>query len=389
VNASISQSEHVSDYSTRDAAIALLRELDQNSLGGAIHEAEKTMARLREHSRNAHSIHTRAASSANSAVIPTTLSSTMVHTRRSRRLQKLSPYDEPASGSRTHMSTQPAMHASMCMRSSSTGALRNLLQSRVVQLGQARSASTFQWYLLTAVLRARNVTSRVEKHHNASYIRASRKPTMLFVSRRSHNDALSRRSHNDALSRRSHNDALSDEKLSAMVQSWPAGSCVAHVQQYESFSTRSQQQIGYYARLFGLSVQAEKLVFAHMRFWAILRQCCGSQSSIDNRLHVHSSRRGGGNSTASNRPRHSVDDPDYPACEMYSLSAVEQLVLATALSIRSPNEVYIEYGHAALYRGWCSHELAKLESGFDFNGKRLPNVDVDGEPLSRLNDSCC
>ena len=135
------------------------------------------------------------------------------------------------------------------------------------------------------------------------------------------------------VSRRLHNDALSDEKLSAMVQSWPAGSCVAHVQQYESFSTRSQQQIGYYARLFGLSVQAEKLVFAHMRFWAILRQCCGSQSSIDNRLHVHSSRRGGGNSTASNRPRHSVDDPDYPACEMYSLSAVEQLVLATALSM--------------------------------------------------------
>ena len=58
----------------------------------------------------------------------------------------------------------------------------------------------------------------------------------------------------------------------------------------------------------------------HMKFWSILRKCCGSQASQDQRLALHTA---GLTFNHTLKFKHAVVDYDYPACEVYQLDEVE------------------------------------------------------------------
>jgi hypothetical protein len=111
------------------------------------------------------------------------------------------------------------------------------------------------------------------------------------------------------------------------------------------------------------------LVSVHMRFWSILKKCCGSQASRDVRLAVHARR-----FNVSAVYRHSVADYDYPACEGYNLPVIEDLFMSTLLAQRFPAGLWVEAGHPSISRGWCTNERAKLEEGRDFNGRNCNHL---------------
>ena len=111
-----------------------------------------------------------------------------------------------------------------------------------------------------------------------------------------------------------------------------------------------------YADAFGLSTSHLYALLDFIRYWDVLRQCCGAQMSDDWRAALE-----GRNVTD---PEPAVDSPGYSACTMYDLDAVESLLMGT--------EVYRRFGaHAKRIRSlstwdgdftgkYCSNENEKI-----------------------------
>eukprot|EP00316_Scyphosphaera_apsteinii_P013690 CAMPEP_0119350148 /NCGR_PEP_ID=MMETSP1333-20130426/109912_1 /TAXON_ID=418940 /ORGANISM="Scyphosphaera apsteinii, Strain RCC1455" /LENGTH=222 /DNA_ID=CAMNT_0007362761 /DNA_START=633 /DNA_END=1298 /DNA_ORIENTATION=- len=120
-----------------------------------------------------------------------------------------------------------------------------------------------------------------------------------------------------------------------------------------------------YQPLFGLSDSQVKLVHSHMKYWQIIRQCCGSQQSIDSRIILH-------NSTV--RPTHAPDSYDQPSCQIYNLEQVEIAFLQTELSRKFPDALFPGGGRVPgdpliVTQGYCATTNAKIVKGYDFNGR--------------------
>jgi hypothetical protein len=76
-----------------------------------------------------------------------------------------------------------------------------------------------------------------------------------------------------------------------------------------------------YQDIFGLSDKQMEYLVEYLRYWEILRVCCGVQMSSDWRNQL---------SPVSNYSQHhDPHSPAYPACEMYNISQVENLMLKT------------------------------------------------------------
>ena len=78
-----------------------------------------------------------------------------------------------------------------------------------------------------------------------------------------------------------------------------------------------------YQQFFNIPTKLMDLVYEFMRYWDILRVCCGPQMSEDWRQTLLNN--------TSYRPHHSHESPAYPACEMYDLGKVETLYLNSVL----------------------------------------------------------
>ena len=81
-----------------------------------------------------------------------------------------------------------------------------------------------------------------------------------------------------------------------------------------------------YQQFFNIPTKLMDLVYEFMRYWDILRVCCGPQMSEDWRQALLNN--------TSYRPHHSHESPAYPACEMYDLDKVEELYLNSVLMKR-------------------------------------------------------
>jgi len=81
-----------------------------------------------------------------------------------------------------------------------------------------------------------------------------------------------------------------------------------------------------YQQFFNIPTKLMDLVYEYMRYWDILRVCCGPQMSEDWRQALLNN--------TSYRPHHSHESPAYPACEMYDLDKVEELYLNSVLMKR-------------------------------------------------------
>ncbi|XP_053397045.1 uncharacterized protein LOC123562512 [Mercenaria mercenaria] len=84
-----------------------------------------------------------------------------------------------------------------------------------------------------------------------------------------------------------------------------------------------------YQSIFRVSDKQMEKVTEYLRYWDILRVCCGKQMSADWRWHLLH--------TKHFTPHHELHSSSYPACEMYNISAVEQLFIKT--------NIYQKYAH--------------------------------------------
>lgn len=100
------------------------------------------------------------------------------------------------------------------------------------------------------------------------------------------------------------------------------------VQATDELARRGHQEFA--ARLadvFDLGSDDRRALYAYVRSWKVLRQCCGPQMSQD--WYRELLRRAG--TAVPGPPHHARDSPSYPACEIYDLDAVEAALLATAV----------------------------------------------------------
>jgi hypothetical protein len=124
-----------------------------------------------------------------------------------------------------------------------------------------------------------------------------------------------------------------------------------------------QKEVDDVARLFALTDEEERLVSHYMKWWSVLRQCCGLQSSIDHRMKMHN--------YTDYEAHHTAFDPTAPSCELYNLTVVEQEVLSNPLAKGFSNAVSYgtRYGDPPIRPGICAETDEKLRSGLDVNGK--------------------
>lgn len=109
-----------------------------------------------------------------------------------------------------------------------------------------------------------------------------------------------------------------------------------------------------YQDIFQLSDSQTEMLYQHMRYWDILRKCCGYQQSVHNRDILHQR----------------VDEygeaflyPNFPACSMYNISVVEDMFLHTELSKMFPEDLYLIHGgNKGMYitHGMCEREQQRI-----------------------------
>jgi len=91
---------------------------------------------------------------------------------------------------------------------------------------------------------------------------------------------------------------------------------VKYAQVISLLSARGHYIMEDYKAIFQLSDEQTDHMMAYIRYWDVLRQCCGKQMSEDWRSILVGSH--------DKPPQHDFGDSAYPSCEIYDLDAVEQ-----------------------------------------------------------------
>ena len=86
-------------------------------------------------------------------------------------------------------------------------------------------------------------------------------------------------------------------------------------------SKRGHTVIIEYQKYFSLSDTQKERALEYIRYWDILRVCCGKQMSADWRRQLAPSAR--------YKTHHDKNSSAYPACEMYNIGEVEKLLMNT------------------------------------------------------------
>jgi hypothetical protein len=265
------------------------------------------------------------------------------------------------------------------------------LYSRIVQHGDERSASTFQWYLLCSIQRACVLEANLTIPVICDRLEARR-----FVSRRQQQPFLHvakthlwKEPYNSSygaglLPEQSREDVPDgnasspgavvfisqkmDDKAAGYVRTettLPSGwGHIVYRQRYSQFIRDGLAVLHHvYRPMFGLSERATLWIHRHVKLWQVLRTCCGSQQSVQHRAVLHGL---SGNKQAYHQE--SYDDPD---CDIYDLQGLETAFLSTRLSRAYPNELYLADGRPdeRIVRGVCATWEKKIRQGFDFSGK--------------------
>eukprot|EP00966_Prymnesium_polylepis_P206561 4785590-Prymnesium_polylepis.3 len=246
---------------------------------------------------------------------------------------------------------------------------------RIIQHGEARSASTFQWYLLCSILRVcrwRNnkevnspkviCSSRKAETHAKGYDRYS----LQFSSRPPAGVKIKPLTLVQKTHQRPYRNAATHYFTSSYHPQKLLSYAVVH-QHYPEFVKHPLATVEDYAPVFNLTRTMVHEVQVHLRWWMIIRQCCGYQSSQDhrNKLHGFASR------------RHQPYDHDYVNCDVYRLDEVEKAFLETKLA-----RLYIPYAQfvredmsslrdTAISPGFCNRTNREILNGRDFNRRWL------------------
>jgi hypothetical protein len=200
----------------------------------------------------------------------------------------------------------------------------------LVQYGEPRSGSTFQFWLLQSISALKGFRYRVEKTHAAPDIANITSPC-IFRSLKQRRD------------RREY----------------------AYTQLYPNFSAHPMAEVKNLGLLFGLNNDKLRQLHVHMKYWSILRRCCGSQSSIDHRNKMH---------RKATALLHPFETYDFVECNMYVMPQVEHYLTQTTvyqLLRKAKMKVVLEFHRPPWTPGYCKKADEKLRDGLDFNDKKI------------------
>ena len=114
----------------------------------------------------------------------------------------------------------------------------------------------------------------------------------------------------------------------AAREEWAAkGHDVKYVQDKRTLDRLGHHMVYEYQDIFGFTEEQMADLLVYMRYFTVLRQCCGDQMSDDWRqalLPEDKKRKG-------YRPHHGAASPSFPACEMYDIDTVERLFMGTKI----------------------------------------------------------
>jgi hypothetical protein len=148
--------------------------------------------------------------------------------------------------------------------------------------------------------------------------------------------------------------------FTAARSSDPVWNGSAYQQQYGQFLAAPLEEVKRYQPIFNLTAKEVHSAMAYMRYWSIIRRCCGSQQSLVNRQRLHGC-----------KPSEPITSPQYPACETYNLTAVEELLHRLPGYQLFPFYPRMESSHGVgrpHYVGYCAETEHKIvEERKDFN----------------------
>ena len=206
----------------------------------------------------------------------------------------------------------------------------------IVQWGQPRSGSTFQYTLLCLIAKMRGRGTSPEPTCNfAPTLSADMlQPNTVFKTHR----------RPPATSNYSLFVSHGDERLETSGLPEPV------VVQTLARNKDLLNEVDRYRAAFGLSPDETEHIYGYMRYWSILRRCCGLQQSKYNRLRLHGC-----------AVPIAVDSLEFPMCEAYNLTEVEVLFTQTRLY----SYLQTDGQHTP---GTCEADEQLLRGGLEFSG---------------------
>jgi hypothetical protein len=131
---------------------------------------------------------------------------------------------------------------------------------------------------------------------------------------------------------------------------------LAYTQYIEDLEVRKLGVLFDYKQLFKLSDTEMRELYQHMRYWDVLRQCCGLQQSIYNRMVLHNI----------SLAEDSYLDLGYPACEVYNITQVESSYLNSVVSVKFPHDLRVDFTERLVYPGYCQDMEDLIRNGTEF-----------------------
>lgn len=205
---------------------------------------------------------------------------------------------------------------------------------KIVQLGQARSGSTFQYRLLCAIVRLRRKDVQCKWH---PYMKVSdtefTNPNISFV-HKTHTPIAEFQS-------------LHHESQIHVFSSGNMAQYAHYNQKKDNLQNCSNCEVEKYRCLFNMTDMEVTFLQEVMEMWGILRRCCGFQMSKYERLRLH----GCDVKTFQNLAQ-------YPNCEKYNLTMIEEKFLSFPQTHTNNRAGYDN----------CEVSRAEIVQGKDFNG---------------------
>jgi hypothetical protein len=233
----------------------------------------------------------------------------------------------------------------------------------IVQYGTPRTGSTFQAHLLCSAARLVDMLNATRAHDGIVKCIYAENTTVAvrLIQEFGHRIVIKMHSRPPAFCLNRRCAVFTSHRTANLL--WPE----AVYQQVESRLTVAPlAEISHYQASFHLSAADVDALRAYMRYWSLIRQCCGLQMSTQYRLFLH----GCLNETLLAK---SPDALSYPACETYNMHEVAELLTRTTLYARRTHGSGMK--NASEIARQCAHSRRQIASGWDFNYQRFRNCE--------------
>ncbi|XP_053385513.1 uncharacterized protein LOC128550453 [Mercenaria mercenaria] len=240
----------------------------------------------------------------------------------------------------------------------------------IVQYGLHRTATTLQFQILCLIM----AILHEDEMNSVGCYHEKKKSTKYNVIKTHNVSRLLTKIPSDTWIFMTSSEALTSEEKHEMSMNRQKvrnkNFTVPYIADIDLVSKRGHNIVYEYQTFFGLSNETIQHIVEYFRYWDILRICCGLQMSSDWRNQLSPS--------ANYITRHGLHSPSYPACEMYNISQVEQLLINTY--------AFRKFAHIDSLRNGIG-KLSDLDGTLDGNYCRRCNANISKFHLE-INQNC-